>query len=85
LPNENTHFRGVQVRRSVAAAIAWLAVVFLWISPTISLAGEEGWLRIGGLSFGDVYRVLSHHTEQGIRPETDFHLRVTFSSTWSEM
>ena len=65
MPNEKADCRRVQERRNVVTAIAWLPVVLLWVAPTISLAGDEGWLQIGGLAFGDLYHVVSHHTEEG--------------------
>jgi hypothetical protein len=54
--------RRLQWWLSVGASLVALQSV---VPSPVADANDESWLEIGGLLFGDVYHVVSHHTDQG--------------------
>ena len=66
-----------------------LAVAGLVMASAVAATAQDdsaGWLSIGGLAFGDLYHVVSHHTEEG-EGATGAVLRrayLTFDGDFSE-
>lgn len=66
-----------------------LAVAGLLTASAVTATAQDGgtgWLSIGGLAFGDLYHVVSHHTEEG-EGATGVVLRrayLTFDGDFSE-
>jgi hypothetical protein len=69
-------------------SIAWPVCVILcgWAASAVGESNEDRWWEIGGLLFGDLYHVASHHTEEG-DGATGAVLRrgyLTFNGTFGE-
>jgi hypothetical protein len=61
-------------------------MVLSWAHGAVAQENEDRWLRVGGLLFGDVYHVVSHHTDEG-EGATGAVLRrgyLTFDADFSE-
>ena len=45
--------------------LVYIIICLFWISCVFGQDNEERFLKIGGLLFGDLYHVVSHHLEEG--------------------
>lgn len=81
--------QGPEAARSAHVGTVILAAFVFglcWFSGTVGWAGDEEKFRIGGLLFGDVYHVPSHHLDEG-EGATGLVLRrgyLTFDADFSE-
>lgn len=75
-----------QIRKSVPGTFLCFLVGLCVISHAADKEGDQRKFRVGGLLFGDVYHVVSHHTEEGDGATGLVYRRgyLTFDADFSE-
>lgn len=62
---QSRRYRATQNLRAGVVALAFVVIALYWIPCVAAQEKEENSFRVGGLLFGDLYHVVSHHTEEG--------------------